>query len=661
MKHDPVRTLVFRLTSVTLAVLLTLSILAMGSALNSFERVLLPELRLKAVAVADVLSRQIDRALNYDIPLDQLPGLSEAIKLEVAHHADIAYASIEDLSGRALAAFGQPPNAPSDDDIVISLDSQGKKVATLRLSIDPAYSAKVTLDLMLEIASEMLVSVLIAFEVLLLVVHLSMAKINALRHAVQLAEAGDFRGRILPMSGLLGPVAAACQAMLDSVNRRFSGDAGKMPDAVRTSWRFRAGGEAPLASPVNLVYLRLPVFLFCLSEELSRPFMPAYAQSLAPTAPWLSPDLAVSLPITLFMTVWALSQPFGPRLSQKVGRWQAFAGSAALAALGLAMTAITDSLLGLLLWRCVTALGYGVVLITAQGIVVDHTTATNRASGLALFIGALLAAGVCGPIVGGIVADQAGASATLLVGAGTALLAAALLIRLFGRSPPSSFTSSTISAAPPAAPVTLSSASAWILLRNKRFAALMALSAIPAKIAATGILFCLIPLLLVESGASKAEVGRVQMMYFLVFMLASPLAANFSDRWHIRRGFIVAGGLATLLSVLPIAMPMADWGATLAIGLFGAAQALIGAPQLTLITQIAAHVKVPEIDAIGWYRLLERLGGAVGPLLAMALAALWSYRDALLGIGILCGVSAIVFWWLFRNLPPAPAVSEKHT
>ncbi|MBV5335484.1 MFS transporter, partial [bacterium] len=486
-----------------------------------------------------------------------------------------------------------------DDDIVVPLESRGRKAATLRLGIDPAHLAKASVDLMLEVASEMLVSVLITFEVLLLVVHLSLAKVNALRHAVRLAEAGDFRAGIPAAPGSLGAVADACRAMLDRVNRRFAGLAAEARAELGVRFRFRGEGEAAAPQPVNLVYLRLPVFLFCLSEELSRPFMPAYAQNLAPTAPWLPPDLAVGLPITLFMLVWALSQPLGARLSGRVGRWRAFAAAAGLAAFGLAMTALTDSLLGLLAWRCVTALGYGVALITAQGIVVDHTTADNRAGGLALFIGALLAAGVCGPVTGGIIADQAGASATLLVGAGLALLSAAVLYGLFGRTaaPPSP---SPIAAKTGA----LSSSSAWRLAGDLRFVLLMALSAMPAKIAATGVLFCLAPLLLAESGAGKAEIGRVQMMYFLAFILVSPLAASLSDRWGARRGFVVAGGVGTLVGVLPIVLLTDGWAAPLAIGLFGAAQALIGAPQLTLLTRIAARAGVAEIAAIGWYRLL---------------------------------------------------------
>lgn len=605
MIRDPIRTLVFRLTAVTLALLLILSLLASWLALHQFERVLFPELRLKAQGVAEVLTRQIDRALGYGVPLAELPGLSAALATEVAAHPDIVYIGVETPDHRILAAQGQrpamPPRsavaAPDDLEILAPLTGQHGLEAWLRLSLDPDWVAKASTDLILEVASVILISVLVAFEVLLLVAHLSLGRVRA----------------------------------------------------TGTPRAYRPGS----GSPFNLVFLRLPVFLFCLSEEVTRPFIPTHAQALAPTAPWLPHDLAVSLPITLFMLIWALSQPLGARLSGRIGRRRAFILAALLSALGLTLTALTDHLLAFMAWRCLTALGYGLALITAQGMVVDHTKGHNRASGMALFIGALLAAGVCGPVAGGIITDEAGATTTLLVGAVLALMAAATLGLLLPKGERHG---------PPGTPAWHRDLSPAIvkLARNQRFTALMAFSAIPAKVAATGILFCLIPLLLTESGADKAEIGRVQMLYFLFFIIASPLAANLSDRWQIRRGFIVGGGLATLAALIPLALVDQAWGPYLAIALFGAAQALISAPQLSLVTQIATRVRVAEITAIGWYRLLERLGGALGPLVVIGLAASGSYHEAALGIGLVCAGSALLFWLLYRRASPALHALETH-
>lgn len=672
--RDPVRSLVFRLTAVTVAVLVSLSVLASWSALRSFERVFFPELARKADTVGEILAGKIDRALDYGIPLDALPGLTDVLAREVKDHPDLAYAAVIAADGRRIAGVAMssvtlpervPDGGPGTSlvaghqEVLLPLgasDGAGAlgSGAALRLGIDPAHLARASVDLMLEVASELLVSVLITFEILLLVVHLSLSRVHALRHAVAMAERGDFRHRPMAGAGRMADIARACASALDELEARHAALTERVERSgmgaldswrrFRARFRFPKPGSTPVRGAVNLVFLRLPIFLFCLSEELSRPFMPAYAATFAPSAPWLSPDLVVSLPITLFMLVWALSQPLGARMSARLGRRQAFVGGTLLAAVGLLLTAHAANLADLLAWRCLTALGYGVVLITAQGIVIDHTTSRDRASGLALFLGGLLAAGVCGPVTGGIVADQVGFRATFLVGAGLAVTSGFALTVLFGRLIDPRDDEET-----PSAPIPrLTDGGAWALLRNLRFLGLMVLSAIPTKIAATGVLFCLVPLFLAEGGASKAEVGRVQMMYFVAFILVSPIAAGLSDRWQARRGFIVLGGLGTLASAVPILMSDAAWSAPLAIALFGVSQSFIGAPQLTMVTQIAARSGIPETLAIGWYRMLERMGGAAGPLLAIALAVTYSYREAMLGISILCGASALLFWVLFR-------------
>ncbi|PWC83847.1 MFS transporter permease [Azospirillum sp. TSH100] len=704
-RRDPITALVLRLTIVTVAVLLLAAGAASWLALRSFDPLFQPELARKAQTVGGLIVAQIDRGLGVGIPLDRMAGLDALLSAEVGRHDDIAYIAVTDPDGRIVAAAGSPLDGldghaavpagrlggPADGRLArgfvdvaqpLAVGGQGggqggwpgASAGMLHLGIDAAFLAKASTDLALDVLSVVIVSVLLIFEVLQLVVNLAMRRALTLRLLADRVEEGDFRAALPQASDPAETtgdraVESGLRAALDRVNDRHAGLAAQVAElrrrlgaddprvgraeaglaALAGRFRFREAGAAE-PPPLNLVFLRLPVFLFCLSEELSRPFLPAYAKSFAGELPWLTPDMVVSLPITLFMLVWALSQPGGARLSERWGRARSFTIGALLGAVSLALTAGAGSLYELMLWRCLTALGYGLVLITAQGIVVDHTTPRNQAAGMAMFIGALLAAGVCGPVGGGIIADRIGFRATFLLGAvlalGAGLSVSLLLLR--GRS---------TARRPDGAGMRPALGSALPLFRDLRFSALMVLSAIPTKIAATAFLFCLVPLMLTADGASKAEIGRVQMMYFVAFILVSPLAAGLSDRWQARRGFIAAGGIGTLASCLPILVTQAPWGAPLAISLFGLSQALVGAPQLTLVSQIARDGGLPETAAIGWYRLIERLGGALGPVAAMGVAVATSYREAMLGIGLLCGASALLFWILFRTRrPAAPAV-----
>ncbi|WP_298373814.1 MFS transporter [Azospirillum sp.] len=696
--HDPIGALILRLTIVTVGVLLIAAGTASWLSLRSFDPLFQPELARKAQTVGELLSTQVNRGLAVQIPLNRMPGLDSLLVEEEARHTDIAYVAITDSSGQIVAAAGKalaglkavaPDRVSGSDDgrlvdgfidVIHPLGDALSPSGWLHVGVDSAYLAKASTNLMLDVLSVVIVAVLLIFEILQLVVNLAMRRALALRLLADRAEDGDFRADLPPDPARAGsePDGAAAEnadirGLLDGVNARYAALSARVADAARqfgpddarvkraqdglaalsARFRFRdperQTSGAPEPTPLNLVFLRLPVFLFCLSEELSRPFLPAYAASFASELPWLTPDVVVSLPITLFMLMWAVSQPSGARFSERVGRSRSFLVGALLGSLGLAMTAFASSLLALIVWRCVTALGYGLVLITAQGIVIDHTTARNRAGGMAMFIGALLAAGVCGPVSGGMIADLAGFRATFLLGAGLALASGlavcALLLR--GRSSP---------ARPAATAARPAMGSALPLCRDLRFPVLMLLSAIPTKIASTAFLFCLVPLLLTADGATKAEIGRVQMMYFVACIVVSPLAATLSDRWQMRRGFIALGGLGTLLSCVPIVATHALWGPPLAIAFFGLSQALIAAPQFTLVSQIARDGGLPETAAIGWYRLIERLGGAIGPVAAMTVAVATSYREAMLGIGLLCGGSALLFWMLFtvRKTPVRP-------
>jgi MFS family permease len=124
--------------------------------------------------------------------------------------------------------------------------------------------------------------------------------------------------------------------------------------------------------------------------------------------PWISPQVVIGLPIMLFMLIVALGQPYLGGWSERVGRRRAMLFGAGIATVGFVATSLAYNLYDLLLWRSLCALGYAMVFVAAQGYVLDRTGQQNRAQGFALFIGAIMVATVCGPSIGGILADNIG-------------------------------------------------------------------------------------------------------------------------------------------------------------------------------------------------------------------------------------------------------------
>src|SRR3546814_16815549 len=95
---------------------------------------------------------------------------------------------------------------------------------------------------------------------------------------------------------------------------------------------------------------------------------------------------------------------------------------------------LATGLLDLLFWRCLTAAGYGILMIAVQGVVIDNTSERNRARGFAIFVGGTLAAGVCGPALGGVMAPQLGYRAPFMLSGVGAIVSPPVMYASVGES-----------------------------------------------------------------------------------------------------------------------------------------------------------------------------------------------------------------------------------
>ena len=392
-----------------------------------------------------------------------------------------------------------------------------------------------------------------------------------------------------------------------------------------------AGADGPAA----LARLRLPLFLFMLAEELTRAFLPGYARALMPGDAPISPDVLAGLPIVVFMLVVALGQPVLAPWSERAGHRRTMAWGAAIGVLGLAGAALASGLAGFIAWRGLCGLGYGMVFVAGQGLVLDHTTPAERTRGFALFIGAIMVAGVCGPPIGGIVADHVGARWGFAAAAATAF-AAWLAVRGLPAPGPHG----------PAATAGAPTRDDFLrLFRQRRFLWVTALAALPAKLILAGACFYLVPVHVLAAGAPPSVAGRALMLYAVVLVLVLPQAT----RW-VERGVPLARlvGLGLCLSSLGGFALLAWHGVTpvyVVTALLGLGQGLSIAAQSSLLSQvcaaeIAAHGSGPVFGA---YRLVERLGNASGPLVAGALAATIGHVGAFVAMAALILACGLVF------------------
>ncbi|GAA5174061.1 hypothetical protein GCM10025771_02870 [Niveibacterium umoris] len=390
-----------------------------------------------------------------------------------------------------------------------------------------------------------------------------------------------------------------------------------------------------------LARVRAPLFLFMLAEELTRAFLPGFSRALLPSTSTLAPDVLVGVPIVVFMLVVALGQPVLASWSERVGHRRAMQWGAALGVCGLGGAALSGGIVDFIAWRALCGLAYAIVFVAGQGFVIAHTDAASRSRGFALFVTAIMVAAVCGPPVGGILADHLGARWGF--GAAASLAVAALMVvRTLPRDAQASIT------APSRAPVLRDFLR---LFRQRSFVVITLLAAVPAKLILAGFCFYLVPVYLLSLGAPPSVAGRALMVYAVVLVLMLPQATRLAER-GVAHAHLVGVGLC--ISSLG-GFGLLAWGGVLpvylAMALLGLGQGLSIAAQSTLLSlacssEIEAHGSGP---VFGVYRLIERLGNASGPLVTGVLVALLGHAAAFATVSAIVLICGLCFVALTGN------------
>lgn len=663
-------------------------------ALLAFERGLIPQLDQKMLVVGSAINVKLERALGYRIPLDRLPGVTDFFGTVLAADPDLAYLAVTRPDGamlfqrgaalptaNALAdatadALRESPGLPTPPasasrwfetqappltarrlgsfyNLTLPLKSDGTIAGVLHVGAEARFVARQIQEILFDIAIVFVIAVLIASELLPLIVHQTV--INPLRQIETVLQriSGDdlshtttaYRGPAGRLAGLLNRLVQQSNAAYQNILHRTAvlqavaapATASRLAASLaqlRQGFTLAPEGRPAPYRPAQLLGARMATFLFIFAAELSQPFLPLYARSFAtalqdPPSQWL-----IGLPLTVFTLIAALSMPLaGWRVEQTDFR-RTFGEGAILLMVGLIGAGFATDFFALLGWRALTAVGYAFMYVACQGYVVAHSPEGRLAVGGALFVSGIMAASICGPAIGGILADRIGYTATFCcaaaLGASAALVAIHLLDSVSTPKPPSR---------------RLRRGTVRALAAHPRFLLLMVGAAVPAKLLLNGFLFFLVPLTLAELGDSRSEIGRIAMLYGLAALFLGPACARLADRYAAHGLLVGAGGLLAGIGLIPVFFFPTTVGVLVGVLLLGIGQAMSISPQLALVTRICK----PQIERfgrdpiLGFYRLVERLGGAAGPLVAAGLASLFGYPGAITATGILGVLTATLF------------------
>lgn len=600
---------------------------------RQFEQSIAPAVNAKVDTLAQAIEAEIGRALDYGIPFDKLQGVPEYFDMLNKSNPEVYGIRLLPTSAQLASPFISAGYADAEgrEECLIRrypLMYAGERLGTLEVLVDGQFAQKKSLDLLLDVLTVIVVSVIIAFELVIFIVSFNIsARLQRMRLALQ---------------------SFVSKRIYSPIPDNLGDELGLLAGDINARLRSVAGVTGVTAQPMpthgiqRVDFIRWPFFLLIFAESLSLSFFPFYAGDLQMPGLHLSRELLTSLPISIFMLVWALSLPGGGVWSDSVGRRRAFMVGAILTAIGLVLTAFAMTFIDLLLWRSITAVGYGLVFITVQGFVTDHTDAGNRNKGMATFVATFFAGSLSGAAIGGILADHI-RMPLIFIGSAIVSLGAAFFVARF-----------IVSGGGQPRP-RLSMASVRDVCMDRGFLMVTLFSAIPSKIALTGFLYFSTPLFLNHLEASKSTTGRIIMLYGLVIICLSPFVADYADRLRSRLPLILGGGLLGAAAIAELSLQPDLMGMMISIGLLGLAHAISVPSQLTFITETNPSLceRLGQGQVVGIFRLMERLGNILGPLIAGLFIAHYGLEHAFIYLAMLIGSATLVLalWILRQRLP----------
>lgn len=627
--------------SIAIAVILCAALAAIGfAAQKAVERTIVPAIAAQAESVGRSAAALIENAVNAGVPLDKLVGVDSYLDALERANVELADLRLVTPDGRVLGQAGTPPKAENPPTVVTAVTARsGIPLASLIITIDPGIVSSQVHALLVDVAFIGLVSLLVALELVALVVGARgtealaalEARVRALSrgHLWMHADADENFPLVTPIDSHVARLNERHALARETAEKR--GDHRALLDLDAIGAKLGLGsvhaGENHAAT-----IIRPALFLFMMAEELARPFLPRLAGAMAPADLPIGRDLAMSLPIVVFMGAVALSQlPFAV-LSERLGRRRGFVLGAAIAAASYVLSALTAHYGLFLASRATAAIGYALVFVSAQGHVIDLSRPQERTAALAVFVRAIMVAGLCGPPIGGVLADRLGDHAAFLGSAGLALLGLLVAFFTMPRSQPVKH----------AAGAGLSDLRA--ALKAPRLAALLFGCALPAKFLLVAVCFYLVPVELQRQGYSAAAIGRLQMIYPVLMVIGVPIAAHLADRMKARAGFVIAGGLIAGGGTLLMLLGTSPLIVCAVLALLGIGQALSIAPQSALVAESARHMPGGRsAGVLGLFRLIERTGNAAGPAAAGFLLAVAGFASASTLIGLFVVAGALGF------------------
>ena len=670
--------LLTRLTILAVLVLLVGQIVVAWFALHGFEQELEPQLNRKANTVGNSVVDRISYAIDtLQISSSGLVGVESYFDEVLMDNSDIAYLAYRNDDSELLFVRGVSSGLmntiisnSSSDSGNFNIETQGYlngrfaveeldgSISYLHVGVLSEHIRNQLSEVILELLTVIAISWLVTFELLAFFMGSHVFEpLDEIRRAIMDGASGKFTNKLLSKTrDEMGVLTSSFNRMLNSIQNRYNDfvfevnelkDAqiddsiarkiSKTHDTIVDRFSLSGSSTVRTASPNQI---RVPLFLFIFSEELSRSFLPLFINQYVPSDLVASQDFLIGLPITMFMLAAMIATPIGGGMVDRYGVRRVFLAGVLVATAGFIGNFLTQGYIDLIIYRVLTGIGYGLVFISSEGWVTSQAKPHSRATSTGVFVSAVFTGIICGPSIGGIIADRIGFEATFLISALLAITSGWIVYQIFRQS-------ESVVSENKMKPITIGAQNWFVLLKDIRFVAVLVFSAVPGKMMVAGFIAYLVPLYLSDLGHSASSIGRIMMLYGLATICVISLAARFADHSGkygavVSLGGVIAG-IGCLTSYFAEGLGASNT-VVVAILTLGVGHGLSLTSQNSLIQMVAVRYRntMGSASVIGAYRLIERLGMVLGPLIAVGLVTSFGFQGAIIAFGfILLGLISL--------------------
>jgi MFS family permease len=656
-----------RLVPLTALMIVIAAAILGGLTVRAFNKAVDPELSNRSLLIGTIVRADIQRALDLGIPLSQLTGTKtylekvladfpevSGITIRSADHKIVSRAQSNSEGARPEQSAGKTRDGGDsiieipEKSFVFPVLTGNDLVGEIVVEIDRSYVQRQFRNVFLDVLVVILVAILLAFEITIAVTATSLRKpFDQLYILLERQAHGDFSARLKQVTTTsLGRVAARFSDHAEDLNARFgrllesysrSKPSAQAVDRLRDlGSRFGLAGTIPRTlNLMDMVDIRLPLFLFATAEELSKPFLPLYIRSMIAGDTWLNEAIIVSLPLIAYLVALVALSSVSGSLAERLSPRRAFLVALVPVAASHIGLSISSSVEEIIIWRGVAGAGYALATIACQEYALAAASFGRHTRAATSFVAVVIGGTFCGTAIGGVLADRIGQSNVFLVGA--VLLGIAAIVALGMLSGGRTEQTHKQSAA-------VGFSNFFSVFRNLRFVALLFGIAIPANILMAAFLWYLVPLMLADLGSSPADIGRALMLYYLLTVVVAPWVARLADRYSNTSLMLVIGSVISGLALIALSRGPGFWPITAAIAVAGVAHAFIRAPQVAHVLEISQSASIRHRGVmLGALRTFERVGAIVGLLLTAFLAGQIGYTTAVGITGISVAMGALLF------------------